>query len=207
MHPSSEIRREYLVRLRGSPSDEVLERLRRGVELEDGPANCDAIQVDSTEASHTWIRVSLHEGRNREVRRLFEHEGFVVSRLTRIRYGSVELPRDLRTGAFKNLTATEISELAQLAGADEACRAMKIHALVDDFVALRPKMPLPDERDHENAFTIEATVMVAPPASTWDLTRVSLCGIPHTWSGSANLPGKAGAVLRSPTADRFSTGA
>ena len=116
MHPSNEIRREYLVRLRGSPSDEVLERLRRGVELEDGPANFDAIHVESTERSHTWIRVSLHEGRNREVRRLFEHEGFVVSRLTRIRYGSVELPRDLRTGAFKNLTAGEISELAQLAG-------------------------------------------------------------------------------------------
>ena len=116
MHPSNEIRREYLVRLRGSPSDEVLERLRRGVELEDGPANFDAIHVESTEGSHTWIRVSLHEGRNREVRRLFEHEGFVVSRLTRIRYGSVELPRDLRTGAFKNLTAGEISELAQLAG-------------------------------------------------------------------------------------------
>ena len=103
MHPSSEVRREYLVRLRGSPSDEVLERLRRGVELEDGPANFDASTCESTEGSHTWIRVCLHEGRNREVRRLFEHEGFVVSRLTRIRYGSVELPRDLRAGAFKNL--------------------------------------------------------------------------------------------------------
>jgi 16S rRNA U516 pseudouridylate synthase RsuA-like enzyme len=68
------------------------------------------------EGSHTWIRVSLHEGRNREVRRLFEHEGFVVSRLTRIRYGSVELPRDLRTGAFNNLTPGQISELARLAG-------------------------------------------------------------------------------------------
>jgi 23S rRNA pseudouridine2605 synthase len=117
MHPSNEIRREYLVRLRGSPSDEVLQRLRRGVELEDGPANFDAIHVESTEGSHTWIRVSLHEGRNREVRRLFEHEGFVVSRLTRIRYGSVELPRDLRTGVCKNLTAAQISELARLAGA------------------------------------------------------------------------------------------
>jgi len=115
MHPSSEIRREYLVRLRGTPSAEVLERLRRGVELEDGLANFDEITVDSTEASHTWIRVSLHEGRNREVRRLFEHEGFMVSRLTRIRYGSVELPRDLRAGASKALDPRSVAELVQLA--------------------------------------------------------------------------------------------
>ena len=116
MHPSTEIRREYLVRLRGSPSTEVLERLRRGVELDDGPANFDSIEADSSEGSHTWCRVGLHEGRNREVRRLFEHEGFIVSRLTRIRYGSVELPRDLRGGALKPLSEAEIAELSRLAG-------------------------------------------------------------------------------------------
>lgn len=116
MHPSTEIRREYLVRLRGSPSTEVLERLRRGVELDDGPANFDSIEADSSEGSHTWCRVGLHEGRNREVRRLFEHEGFIVSRLTRIRYGSVELPRDLRGGALKTLSEAEIAELSRLAG-------------------------------------------------------------------------------------------
>jgi 23S rRNA pseudouridine2605 synthase len=115
MHPSSEIRREYLVRLRGSPPDEVLERLRRGVELEDGEANFDEIHVQSVEGSHTWLRVCLHEGRNREVRRLFEHEGFIVSRLTRLRYGSVELPRDLPGGAFKALLAPAIAELSNLA--------------------------------------------------------------------------------------------
>jgi 23S rRNA pseudouridine2605 synthase len=115
MHPSSEVQREYLVRLRGSPSADVLERLRRGVELEDGPANFDRIEAESTEGSHTWIRVCLHEGRNREVRRLFEHEGFEVSRLTRIRYGSIDLPRDLRGGAFKPLDSSEIAELSRLA--------------------------------------------------------------------------------------------
>ncbi|HEV7605931.1 MAG TPA: pseudouridine synthase [Steroidobacteraceae bacterium] len=117
MHPSSEVQREYLVRLRGSPTAAVLERLRLGVELEDGPANFDAIETESTEGSHSWIRVRLHEGRNREVRRLFEHEGFVVSRLSRIRYGSVELPRDLRAGGFKGLTGPEIAELSRLAAA------------------------------------------------------------------------------------------
>jgi 23S rRNA pseudouridine2605 synthase len=126
MHPSSEVEREYLVRLRGSPSPAVLERLRRGVELEDGPANFDAIEAESTEGSHTWIRVRLHEGRNREVRRLFEHEGFVVSRLSRIRYGSVELPRDLRAGAFKGLTSPAIAELSRLAAGPAAAASSEV---------------------------------------------------------------------------------
>jgi 23S rRNA pseudouridine2605 synthase len=116
MHPSSEIERVYRVRLRGSPSADVLERLRTGVELEDGRANFDAIEAEGTEGSHTWFRVSLHEGRNREVRRLFEHEGFEVSKLSRQRYGNVELPTDLRGGAFKQLSSAVVAELAQLAG-------------------------------------------------------------------------------------------
>jgi|SRR5882672_3139599 len=114
MHPSSEVEREYLVRLRGAPSDEVLERLRRGVDLDDGPANFDRIALESHEGSHSWVRVSLHEGRNREVRRLFEHEGFVVSRLTRIRYGSIDLPRDLPAGASKLLALASIDALRRL---------------------------------------------------------------------------------------------
>lgn len=114
MHPSSEVEREYRVRLRGSPSAEVLERLRRGVVLEDGPANFDRITADSNEGSHSWFRVELHEGRNREVRRLFEHEGFEVSRLTRIRYGTVNLPGDLRAGACIWLQPREIAALSRL---------------------------------------------------------------------------------------------
>jgi len=120
MHPSSEVEREYLVRLRGLPPADVLERLRRGVNLEDGAANFDRIAVESSEGSHSWLRVALHEGRNREVRRLFEHEGFIVSRLTRIRYGSIELPRDLRAGAYKQLEQAEIEGLRRLARAAPA---------------------------------------------------------------------------------------
>jgi hypothetical protein len=102
------VEREYRVRLRGTPSAAVLERLRRGVELEDGPANFDRIEVESTDGSHSWFRVCLHEGRNREVRRLFEHEGFEVSRLSRIRYGPVILPADLRGGAHIRLESAGI---------------------------------------------------------------------------------------------------
>jgi len=117
MHPSSEIEREYRVRLRGMPSAPVLERLRRGVELEDGPARFDRIELESSEGSHSWFRVCLHEGRNREVRRLFEHEGFEVSRLSRMRYGTVELPKDLRAGAHQKLPSPLVAELDKLARA------------------------------------------------------------------------------------------
>jgi 23S rRNA pseudouridine2605 synthase len=116
MHPSSEVEREYLVRVRGIPPEAVLERLRRGVTLEDGPARFDRIEVESSEgASHGFYRVSLHEGRNREVRRLFEHVGFEVSRLSRIRYGNVDLPRDLRPGVTRALDPQSIAELTRLA--------------------------------------------------------------------------------------------
>ena len=115
MHPSSEVEREYRVRLRGTPPAAVLEQLRRGVELDDGPANFDRIEADSTEGSHAWFRVCLHEGRNREVRRLFEHVGFEVSKLSRIRYGNVTLPADLRAGACKTLNSTSIADLVRLA--------------------------------------------------------------------------------------------
>jgi 23S rRNA pseudouridine2605 synthase len=114
MHPSSEIEREYLVRLRGRPSEAVIDQLRGGVELEDGPARFDRIEAGSTEGSHAWYRVCLHEGRNREVRRLFEHVGFEVSRLSRIRYGNVELPMDLRAGASKLLDSRSITALMRL---------------------------------------------------------------------------------------------
>jgi 23S rRNA pseudouridine2605 synthase len=102
MHPSSEVEREYLVRLRGKPGPEVIRQLLRGVALEDGPARFDRIAAEAGEnhgdLSHSTFRVVLHEGRNREVRRLWNAVGFEVSRLLRIRYGPVELPRDMRPG-------------------------------------------------------------------------------------------------------------
>jgi 23S rRNA pseudouridine2605 synthase len=120
MHPSSEIQREYRVRVRGTPSPAVLQRLKSGVVLEDGPASFDSIEPETTEGNHAWFRVTLHEGRNREVRRLFEHEGFEVSKLSRIRYGNVALPNDLRGCGFISLGAPVIAELKRLSGADSA---------------------------------------------------------------------------------------
>jgi|SRR5581483_3778196 len=114
MHPSSEIEREYRVRVRGRPSQSALKQLLHGVMLEDGPARFDSIVQEPTDGSHTDFRVILHEGRNREVRRIWSAIGFEVSRLMRIRYGPVSLPRDLQAGAWR-LADPEIT--AQLAGA------------------------------------------------------------------------------------------
>jgi 23S rRNA pseudouridine2605 synthase len=101
MHPSSEIHREYLVRIRGRPSAFAVNQLLEGIALEDGPARFDSIVQDETDGSHTTFRVMLHEGRNREVRRIWSAIGFEVSRLLRIRYGPIELPRDLRPGGWR----------------------------------------------------------------------------------------------------------
>jgi 23S rRNA pseudouridine2605 synthase len=113
MHPSSEITREYLVRVRGRPAPAVVDQLRAGVRLEDGPARFDELEATEDldrgagDASHTTFRAALHEGRNREVRRLFRAVGFEVSRLIRIRFGPVPLPRDLRPGQWRRLGPAE----------------------------------------------------------------------------------------------------
>jgi len=107
MHPSAMIEREYLVRVQGRPGAEALERLRTGVVLEDGPARFDRIEAGNRSGSHSWFRVTLHEGRNREVRRLWQAAGFEVSRLVRLRFGRLRLPDNLRPGAWRLLPAEE----------------------------------------------------------------------------------------------------
>ncbi|HEX5354016.1 MAG TPA: pseudouridine synthase [Rhodanobacteraceae bacterium] len=118
MHPSHELEREYLCRVHGEVPEEALEKLKTGIELEDGPARFDEIHVVSRGDSHCWFRVIVHEGRNREVRRMWDALGFPVSRLKRIRYGNVELPRGLRPGQNDLLGEDAVKSLRELAGAD-----------------------------------------------------------------------------------------
>ena len=112
MHPSGGVEREYRVRLRGRPAPDTLQRLLAGVALEDGPARFDRIGADPPgNGAHGSFRVVLHEGRNREVRRLWQAVGFEVSRLLRIRYGPVELPRDMRPGNAREADGTVLERL------------------------------------------------------------------------------------------------
>lgn len=120
MHPRSGIEREYAARVQRALSAVELEKLRSGLVLEDGPAAFDRILPadDRGEAKGTnrWYRVVLREGRKREVRRLFEALGRQVSRLVRVRYGVLELPRDLPPGHWRELSPRAVDELALNAG-------------------------------------------------------------------------------------------
>jgi 23S rRNA pseudouridine2605 synthase len=115
MHPSFEIEREYAVRVLGKATPEQLTQLLEGVELEDGPASFLSISEAEGAGSNRWYHVVLKEGRNREVRRLWEAVGLKVSRLIRIRYGMIGLPRLLR-GQYKDLTEKQVTALMQSVG-------------------------------------------------------------------------------------------
>lgn len=121
MHPSGNIQREYVCRIHGEVPDEVVNRLAKGVQLEDGPAKFDEIERIGASDSHAWFRVVLSEGRNREVRRLWESQGYQVSRLKRVRYGSIALPRLLKRGHCEELSQAEVRKLrAQFRLEDQA---------------------------------------------------------------------------------------
>lgn len=116
MHPSRQVEREYAVRVRGTPTHEVLEQLCAGVELGDGIARFERIEPAGGEGSNRWYHVVLKEGRNREVRRLWESQDIQVSRLMRVRYGPIALPPGLRRGKYRLATPEEIATLLEAAG-------------------------------------------------------------------------------------------
>ncbi len=113
MHPRTKIEREYAVRLLGKVRQDTIARLLKGVKLEDGMAHFDKIEDAGGTGANHWYHVVLAEGRNREVRRLWESQGLKVSRLIRIRFGPILLPRGLKVGYFKELDKKEVRELYQ----------------------------------------------------------------------------------------------
>ncbi len=124
MHPSFEVEREYVCRVRAPEGMEnvpenIVDRLRRGVALDDGPAKFDEIEAIGGTDSHDWFRVVVKEGRNREVRRLWESQGCQVSRLKRIRYGDVTLPQPLLRGQSQELPADRVEALRVKLGLED----------------------------------------------------------------------------------------
>ncbi|MDY1019238.1 pseudouridine synthase [Pseudomonas coleopterorum] len=117
MHPSFEMDREYAVRVRGEVDEDMLLRLKNGVILEDGPARFTDIQeAPGGEGFNHWYHCVVMEGRNREVRRLWESQGLVVSRLKRVRFGPVFLNSDLPMGRWRELTQGEVDTLSAEVG-------------------------------------------------------------------------------------------
>jgi 23S rRNA pseudouridine2605 synthase len=113
MHPRFGMKREYAVRVVGALTQSQKDRLLEGVVLDDGEARFDVLEEAGGTGLNRWYRVVLHEGRNREVRRMFEAAGSTVSRLIRTAFGSLALPRELRQGKYRELRAPEIRALMQ----------------------------------------------------------------------------------------------
>ncbi len=111
MHPRYQLVREYAVRILGELTEEVRRQLLDGIDLDDGPAQFASFQEAGGEGANRWYRVSLHEGRNREVRRMFEAVGVVVSRLMRVRYGPFALPPGLKRGQVLELSEADVKKL------------------------------------------------------------------------------------------------
>jgi len=136
MHPGTQLVREYAVRVLGQLGDDARRRLLEGVPLEDGPASFDSLVDAGGEGANRWVHVTLFEGRNREVRRLFEAVGCTVSRLIRVRYGPFVLPPRLKRGRCQELTETEVRRLEKLLAGGET---PEVPAEPDELVDQRPQ--------------------------------------------------------------------
>jgi 23S rRNA pseudouridine2605 synthase len=116
MHPARGFAREYSVRVLGEVDQPMVARLKAGVELDDGPARFELIRAAGGEGANQWFHVVLREGRNREVRRLWETQGVTVSRLIRVRYGPIALPRWPKRGHWQEVTGAALAALFESAG-------------------------------------------------------------------------------------------
>ena len=130
MHPSNAIEREYVCRIPGEVPDNVVDRLARGVALEDGPAKFETIERINASGSHSWFQVVVTEGRNREVRRLWESQGHQVSRLKRVRYGDVTLPRLLKRGHCVEMDAEAVEKIRQHFGLENNAPVLTLQPVI-----------------------------------------------------------------------------
>jgi 23S rRNA pseudouridine2605 synthase len=150
MHPSYEMDREYAVRVRGEVTDEMIENLKNGVMLEDGPARfTDIKEAPQGDGFNRWFHCVVMEGRNREVRRLWESQGVVVSRLKRVRFGPVFLTADLSVGRWREMEQGEVDILAAEVGLRPVALPGMKGKLRDKLDRLQRKSakPVPGERN------------------------------------------------------------
>ena len=158
MHPSFEVEREYVVRVRAPEGEEkvpdnIVDRLARGVALEDGPAKFDEIERIGGTDSHDWFRVVVKEGRNREVRRLWESQGCQVSRLKRTRYGKIELPRELLRGQSVELPSNQVEALrAQLKLEEGTPSALTLQPVIGQRKAAKTTVRVSRDGGKGNAY-------------------------------------------------------
>jgi len=154
MHPSFEVEREYVCRVRAPEGqetvpDNLVDRLKRGIALEDGPAKFDDIERIGGSDSHDWFRVVVKEGRNREVRRLWESQGCQVSRLKRIRYGNVSLPRELLRGQSQELPTAQVETLRTELGLEDGTpSALTLQPVIGQRKAAKSTVHIGGERSH-----------------------------------------------------------
>ena len=200
MHPRFGLEREYAVRVLGALNKEEKQKLLDGVKLDDGMAHFGSIEAGGGEGSNCWYRVTISEGRNREVRRMFEAVGHAVSRLIRIRYGAMMLPRGLKRGAWMELEEGDIKALVQAAGRKAAHETSE-----SDKSSARPDQ-LRSDRAEQTPRNPRRGVRGSGPRSSGTGQRSAPPG-PVRNPGASFAGGARGQNNRSDTSDRPKGGA
>ena len=197
MHPRYEILREYSVRVLGELTPEQEDQLMDGIELDDGPArvlSLDRIDRDSDAANH-WYKITLNEGRNREVRRMFEHLGLTVSRLIRISYGVVQMPSWLKRGQSKLLDEAETFEVLESVGLRSKKKLEKAARFGGkNRIPQQPLGPMRSAAEHEAVWTGLPADAIATP------------GRGRRQPGGRGVPGQAGPGANGRQGGRFNSG-
>jgi 23S rRNA pseudouridine2605 synthase len=224
MHPRFGVEREYAVRVLGTLTEDQREELLDGVEVDGQEASFKSIEDGGGEGANHWYRVVITEGRNREVRKLFDAIGLAVSRLIRIRYGSVVLPRGLKRGVWVDLGAADVRAIRQLAsGGNDANRRERGGQRGRDRDRNRgagnerERAPAPAQAEHDSAFDdhdLDHGPIPNPLEQTFDRRFVQKgranfpggFGTPNRHAGNAPKKGGSGGVPRQPDPMQTSVG-